>query len=197
MGWHERLWVVLAIAACLGLSGCSATTVVPPSAVAQPVRIAILDHGRHSSLLLEEPDGTILRYAYGEWDWYALGKTGPARALGALFWPSEAALGRKRLAGPLSPETVRQQIREGVEDIVILEVEAERAARLAQRLDALFQAGQARSIYHPGFDLEFVPIPTSYWLGRSSNLVTAEWLEELGVRVDNPGILSVWRREAG
>lgn len=75
----------------------------------------MLDHGRHASLLMERADGSMVRYAYGEWEWYALGRTGPARAFAALFVPSEAALGRKELAGPLTPETARARVREGFE----------------------------------------------------------------------------------
>lgn len=193
---HDHLRRLLSVCVCLMVSACAAT-IVPPAVVGDPAKAAVIDHGRHSSLLLERPGGSMVRYAYGEWDWYALGKTGPARAVAALFLPSEAALGRKRLPGPLSPVTARQQVLEGFEEILVLEVEAERAERLARRLDALFQAGMDRMLHHPGFDLDFVPIPASYWLGSNSNQVTAEWLEELGCRVEGGSIFSVWRMENG
>lgn len=192
MGRHRGLRMAYCVVATAFLAGC-ATTIVPPATVAAPARVAVIDHGRHSSLLLERPDGSMVRYAYGEWDWYAEGRTGPGRALGALFLPSEAALGRMRMPGPLSRETAVARVREGFEDILIFEVEARRADRLAGRLDAAFRAGEGRRLHHAGFDLDFVPVSASYWLGRSSNLVMAEWLEELGCRVDNPGLLSVWR----
>lgn len=185
----------LALLASLVLAGCS-TTIVPPATVADPAKAAVLDHGRHSSLLLERPDGTVVRYAYGEWEWYAKGQTGPGRALGALFVPSEAALGRRQLSGPLSPASVKQQVREGFEDILVFDVERRRAASLARRLDDLFEGGGDRLVRNPGFDLDFVPIPTSYWVGRNSNLVTAEWLEDLGCRVEGASILSRWRVDA-
>jgi hypothetical protein len=35
-------------------------TVLPPAAVDEPARIAILDHGRHTSLVLEEPGGAVV-----------------------------------------------------------------------------------------------------------------------------------------
>lgn len=192
----EHLRRILFVCVSLVVSACAAT-IVPPPAVEDPAKAAIVDHGRHSSLLLERHDGSVVRYAYGEWDWYALGKTGPARAFAALFLPSEAALGRKRLSGPLSLASARRQVLEGFEEILVFEVEAGRADRLARRLDALFEAGMDRMLHHPGFDLEFVPIPASYWLGRNSNRVTAEWLEELGCRVDGASVLSVWRMENG
>lgn len=162
-----------------------------------PAKAAVLDHGRHSTLLLERPDGSVVRYAYGEWEWYALGRTGAGRAFGALFWPSEAALGRKRLPGPLTAEGARAQVREGFEAIFIVAVEADKADRLAERLDGWFQAGQERMLSHPGFDLDFVPVPRSYWVGTNSNRVTAEWLREMGCQVDDPGVFSSWRLDAG
>lgn len=188
--------LVLAAWACLAVAGCAAV-IVPPAQVGNPVKAAVLDHGRHSSLLLERPDGSLVRYAYGEWEWYALGRTGAGRAFGALFLPSEAALGRRAMAGPLSVETARVQVRDGFEAIFIFDVEAQRAEHLARRLDDWFQAGQDRVVKHPSFDLDFVPVPASYWLGRNSNRITAEWLVELGCRVDDPGMLSVWRMAAG
>lgn len=194
---HARL--LLAFLIGLALCACSATAIVPPPTVSHPAKAAVLDHGRHSSLLLEMPGGSVVRYAFGEWQWYALGRTGAARALGALFSPSEAALGRQTLAGPLTREAVRAQVGEGFEHIFIFEVESERALALARRLDALFEAGAGRMVYNPGFDLQFVPVPQSYWLGRNSNLVMAEWLEELGVGVERPSVLSDWliERPAG
>lgn len=187
--------VPLCIFVSLVLAGCT-TTIVPPATVAEPAKAAVLDHGRHSSLLLEVPDGTVVRYAYGEWEWYAEGRTGPGRAFGALFLPSEAALGRKRMPGPLSPAAAREQVGEGFEEILVFEVDGKLAASLARRLDALFEAGRGRLIRNPAFDLDFVPIPTAYWLGRNSNQVTAEWLEELGCRVEGASILSQWRINA-
>lgn len=171
--------------------------IVPPRGVDSPAKVAVLDHGRHSTLVLERPGGAMVRYAYGEWEWYALGRTGAGRALGALFRPSEAALGRKRLPGPLTPENARAQVREGFEAMFVFVVEAEKAGRLADRLDAWFRNGQGRLVSHPGFDLDFVPVPISYWVGRNSNRVTAAWLRELGCRVDDPGVFSVWRLDAG
>lgn len=192
MTLRDIVRLVWIMAACAALAGCAAT-IVPPATVSRPAKVAVLDHGRHASLLLETPQGMV-RYAYGEWEWYALGRTGAGRAMAALFLPTEATLGRRRLPGPLTAENAARQVSEGFEDIVIVVAEADRVQRLAGRLDALFAAGEGRAVHHPGHDLTFVPIPQSYSLGRNSNLVLAEWLQELGIRVDNPGVFSIWRR---
>lgn len=127
---------------------------------------------------------------------YAEGKTGPGRAFGALFLPSEAALGRQRLSGPLSADAAREQVREGFETILIFDVEARRAASLARRLDVLFEASADRLLSNPAFDLQFVPVASTYWVGRNSNLVTAEWLKELGCGVKGASVFSKWRVNA-
>src|ERR687898_1077107 len=63
------------------VAACAATFVVaPPPLVPAATRapVAVLDHGQHSSLVIGRPDGRMVRYAYGDWRWYAEGKTGAA-----------------------------------------------------------------------------------------------------------------------
>lgn len=81
------------------LAGCAAT-IVPPSVVAEPAKVGVLDHGRHASLIVEVP-GTpaMIRYSYGDWQWYALQKTGVTEATSAVLGPTQAALGRRELVG--------------------------------------------------------------------------------------------------
>src|SRR3546814_2814263 len=97
------------------LGGC-ATEIVPPPAPETPVRVGVLDHGRHARLVVELLADRVVRYAYGDWDWYALGRSGPAQAVAALFWPTRGALGRRRLPGPAEPESIGAQVPEIVED---------------------------------------------------------------------------------
>jgi hypothetical protein len=90
---------VLGALLALCLSGCT-TVVVPPARVAEPARVALLDHGRHASLVLKTAESGMVRYAYGDWDWYAQGTTGAIEGSAAVLWPTRAALGRRRLPGP-------------------------------------------------------------------------------------------------
>ena len=46
----------------------------------------------------------MVRYAYGDWRWFALGQTGVFEGIAALSG-DKSALGRKRLPGPLTPGT--------------------------------------------------------------------------------------------
>lgn len=77
----------------------------PPQRVVEPVLVGVLDHDRHSGLIVQVPDGMI-RYSCGDWDWYALRQTGLLERSAAILWPSQAALGRKQLPGPFSPVAV-------------------------------------------------------------------------------------------
>jgi hypothetical protein len=176
----------------LSLAGC-ATTIHPPPQPAEPARIAVLDHGRHASLLAEGPDGGMVRYSYGDWQWYALEQTGAGEATSAVFGPTQAALGRRFLPGPLSPVSVSQQVRVPVEDAVYLAVDRRDLDRLRERLDRIFAENSAKRIYNASYDLEFVPHPTPYSASHNSNRVVGTWLEELGCRLDGAPFLSVWR----
>ena len=137
----------LAIAAPLWLSGC-ATTVFAPQRVADPAQVGILDHGRHASLIVETSADQMVRYAYGDWQWYALRKTGPAEASSALLWPSQAALGRRQLPGPFSPTAVSREVRVPIEHAIYLTVDAREVRRLVDRLDGIFFESRAWRVYN-------------------------------------------------
>src|SRR3546814_12908362 len=65
------------------LTGC-ATTVYPPAMVAEPARVAVLDHGQHSSLVIALPGDAMVRYAYGDRRYFALRQTGSTEGIAAL-----------------------------------------------------------------------------------------------------------------
>lgn len=186
LGTAGMLLLAVALGACT-------TTIVPPREVAEPTRVAVLDHGRHASLVLELPGPRLVRYSYGDWRWYALRDTGAAQGLAALAGSTRAALGRRALPGPLSPENLQQVLRVGVEEMLVLAVETRDAARLAAELDALFEANRATLVYNPVYDLEFVHHPEPYSFGHNSNHMVARWLEALGCRIEGPATFSAWR----
>jgi hypothetical protein len=191
---HLGRWLLLALAA--GMTACAATYVVtpprpPPLAAKAPV--AVLDHGRHSSLVIGLPDGRMVRYAYGDWRWYAEGDTGAAQGYAALFKETPAALGRRVLPGPLTAEMLRRQLRVGFEHALLLEVDAEAARRLVAKLDAIAEAGRDRMLSNAEVDLDFFPHPVPYTEAHSSNRVVAGWLRELGAGVEGDGLIADWR----
>ncbi|WP_119303564.1 hypothetical protein [Dongia deserti] len=187
---------VVALAASGIVAACAATYVVaPPPLVPAEAQapVAVLDHGRHSSLVIGLPDGRMVRYAYGDWRWYAEGTTGAAEGYAALFRETPGALGRRVLPGPLTAETLREQVHVGIEDMVLLDVDAAAAQRVVDRLDGIAEAGRDRMVTNQAFDLDFFPHPVPYTRAHNSNRVLAGWLREMGAEVEGDGLIADWR----
>lgn len=187
--WHFRRRLVLALVTLV--AGC-AGEIVPPQTLLQPIPVAVLDHGRHTSIVIGADDGSMTRYAYGDWTWYALGGQGPTEASIAALVPSKAGLGRKSLPGPVTPEAVGQQIQVGIEDAHFLTVERVRARALVDRLDGIFFTNIEDRVVNGSYGLEFVPHPEPYTLTHNSNSVVAGWLRELGAQVEGAPLWAAW-----
>lgn len=181
--------------AALVLSGCGATLIVPPETPNEAAAVFVLDHGRHTSLVVSAADGSLHRYAYGDWRYYAEGDTSLWRGLSALLRPTPGALGYRRLPGPPDAATVLDQVRVPVVELHSLHVERDRVEALRSRLDTLI--GEADTWREaPEVDLLFVPYPRSYSLAHNSNQMLADWLGELGCEVSRRPILSGWQLQA-
>lgn len=183
--------VGLLLAALLFLGGC-VTRVVPPGDVREPAKVFILDHGRHTSLVVSTPEGGLVRYAYGDWRFYAERETGLGHAIAASFWNTPGALGRRHLPGPPDSASVRRQVPFVIETLHEIEVEQARLADLRAELDAIFATAE-RELETPSADLVFVPHPRDYNLRHNSNTAIAAWLVKLGCETKGPAILARWR----
>lgn len=178
-----------------GLQAC-ATIVVPPNVEHGGVPVFLLDHGRHSSLVLPAPDHHVVRYAYGDWSYYARVETGPYRGSSALLWPTQGALGRRELPGPPTLAAVRQQVKVPVVHIFRLTVEAKKADKLRQRLHGIFEYNKSTLLYNHLYDLYFVHDPRPYDIAHDSNRQVADWLIDLGCRIrGGPPLFSNWKVE--
>ncbi|MFC3285084.1 hypothetical protein [Litchfieldella rifensis] len=175
------------------LAGC-AGRLIPPSDLNDPVDFYLVDHGRHSSLVLPREEG-VVRYAYGEWRWYAEDRRGVLAGMSAMLWPTRGTLGRKVFPDTDPTPFPDQVAPEGVEEVFLLQAEATRVTHLQRHLDAIFDQQRDSLTYHPSYDLEFVSYPRPYWLMHQSNVVTAQWLEMLGFEVSGLAWLSDWHIE--
>ena len=171
--------------------GCSATRIIPPDSVAEPAPVFVLEHSDSSSLVLSAADGSLHRYAYGDWAYYAERQTGSGTGLAALLWATPAGLGRRQLDGPATAASIYRQVRIDIDKLHTIEVERRQVERLRRQLDALFDA-TANHYPSPDVDLVFVPHPLAYHLNHNSNHVVADWLVQLGCQVDSRPILSGW-----
>ena len=157
----------------------------PPSP-ANPAPVFLLDHGGHASLVLPADEGMV-RYSYGDWEWYALGRTGAAEGSRALIGPNPAGLSRKVLFASPTEEAIRRTLPIATEHIFLIQAEAESVARLRSRLETIFLENRQTLHHNPAFDIDFVRHPEPYSLSHNSNTVVAGWLRELGAEVRGSG----------
>lgn len=175
----------------LMVAGCG-FTVSPPPLPADPAPVFLLDHGRHSSLVLPAKNSGAVRYSYGDWEWYVLRHTGIAQGSRALFRPSPAALGRRHLFITPSKENVRMAVPVSIENMFLIAVEKKNISRLHSKLEEIFYKNRETLHYSRDFDLDFVRHPEPYTLNNNSNTMVAQWLRELGAEVDGGGLFAVW-----
>lgn len=173
------------------LYGCG-FTVIPPPLPADPAPVFLLDHGGHASLVLPAEEG-LVRYSYGDWEWYALGRTGPAEGIRALIGPNPAGLSRKMLSVSPTAEAIRRALPVSIENIHLISAEVAEVSRLRSRLEAIFVENRGTLHHNPTFGLDFVRHPEPYSLGHNSNTVVAGWLRELGADVRGSGPFSDWK----
>jgi hypothetical protein len=182
------LRLLLAVLALLGLSGCAAR-LQAPAPPQEPRTVWLLEHGRHSTLLLTAGDAALHRYAYADWAWYVEGERGAAPAVDALLRRSQAALGHARFPPGSGPGDVGV----GVQRSLGFEVEAEAVDTLLQGLNALFEGAAAEPQFSSSNNLHFVPHPQPYRFGYNSNHMVADWLRALGVEVRGNPAVGQWR----
>jgi hypothetical protein len=192
--WRLRMphALLIALASAPGLAGCATTIVVPPPAPADPVDVYVIDHGRTTSLAIAASDGGMLRYAYGDWDYYALGRNDFWHGVAALLWPTQAGLGRGVLEGPLTPDSVRRQLT-AIEAIHALRVERTLSLAFERRMDALFDSRRGTRVDNAAYRLSFVHHPRPYTYFWNSNHAVASWLRELGCRTQGWPARASWR----
>ncbi|MDZ7810070.1 MAG: hypothetical protein U5L11_07790 [Arhodomonas sp.] len=124
------------------LAACAGTVVAPePAQVDNPRPVFLVDHGRHISLVLARPDGSMIRYLYGDWRWYALQETGLCRAFPTLFTETQGTLARQALQGPPVPSSIQRQVPVVIQRIHPLQAPVTRVDRLACTTECTLSLG--------------------------------------------------------
>lgn len=176
------------------LIGCT-TTIRPPDSVQNPASVYLLDHGRTCSLLLPRHDDATVRYAYGDWNYYALTQIGYWDGMRALCWPTQGALGRMQYPALPDLEAVRRQFSWKSEAIFQIDVETTATRQLLSELDEVFEQNIHTLVNNRLADLRFVHHPEAYTYWNNSNRVMARWLRQLGCEVDGLAFQSSWNVE--
>lgn len=183
---------MLLVSLSLLVNSCT-NRIIKSESLDEPIEVFLIDHGRHPSLILPRKEGGWVRYAYGDWAWYAEGRESIFRALAAIAWPTKGALGRRVFAESPGARLRYRVIPEGYVDIWPIAVELRKVRLLERDLEAIYVAGKDHSLWNHRYNLEFVPHPQAYWFANQSNLVMVQWLESLGLEVEGLGFFSNWQ----
>ena len=168
----------------LGLGGCQ-HAIVPPANVSDPVRVFVIDYGRHASLALPKEDSSLVEWSWGDWNWYALERTGVAEGVQALFASPRSTLSRRELAPAGHAQELAARL--GAEEVLPLDVERERARALHRQLEARWLRRRDQAVRHASGRV-FVPDDARYSLTNNSVHELARWLEALGAKVWGTGV---------
>lgn len=187
-----RLFLVMVLG--LLLTACAAT-VTPPAPPQEPRAVQVLEHGRHTSVVLTRADNSRVRYAYGDWAWYAENRTGIWSGFRALALPSRSAFGRQELPPERPGEYLEPVVGVGMSAIHRFEAEAAAVDALLDALDRLYHQRLDQAHESALYNLVFVPHPRRYRFGFNSNHMVAEWLRELGFSVRGSPAVGGWQIE--
>ncbi|MGF1550169.1 MAG: hypothetical protein ACFBQW_06510 [Sphingomonadaceae bacterium] len=172
------------IIGALGLGGCQ-QVIEPPANLSDPVPVFVIDYGRHASLALPDGEKGLVEWSWGDWNWFALERTGILQGLQALFVSPRSTLARRELAFQPAPEALAARV--GAEEVIALQVERERALTLLRGLEARWRRREEEAVTHPG-GRSFVPDEARYSLFNNSVHELARWLEALGAKVRGMGV---------
>ncbi|MBA3510653.1 hypothetical protein [Sphingomonas sp.] len=173
------LWI-----AGMGLAGCQ-HVIEPPTNVSDPVGVFVIDYGRHASLALPKEDASLVEWSWGDWNWYALERTGPLEGLQSLFASPRSTLSRRELAAGEPAQDLAARV--GAEKVLALNVERARARALQRHLEARWIRRREQAVAHPSGRI-FVPDDARYSLFNNSVHELARWLEALGADVTGIGV---------
>lgn len=173
-------------------TGCSALITLPQK-VQEPRTVQLLQHGRHSSLLLTAADQSRLRYSFGDWAWYVESDQNLASGSRALFKESKGALGRQSITPTTHGENLAAKVGVGTGKAYLFQVEAAKVDALLAALEQQFTASQSAPFYSAERHLSFVPHSKPYTYSYNSNHQVADWLRALGLQVQGNPTWGNWR----
>lgn len=180
------------LAGLILLTGC-ANTIRLIEDPKDPRSVYLVDLGRHTRLAVELPNGGLVEYAYGEWQWYAKMQDQWWRAPAVVLWPTQGTLGRWEWRAP----GAAPRLLNAYNGLIVLELSAEASLvdALVAELDRDFNRRSGELLRNTTYRLDFVPDGRSYWLFNNSNHAVKRWLQSLGFEVRGSGIFAEWKYE--
>jgi hypothetical protein len=188
----RRHWIFVLVA--LVAAGCT-TTVIPPKNVTDPVNVYLTDYGRHSSILLRDPESHQLKeFAFGDWNWFAINQNTSGDAVEALFFSPGSTLGRRQLDASDDIGDVHKK----TEALTVQSFCAsrEKVNRLLAHLDGAFNSHLDTITYNALMQFWFVRTPDAYSVWHNCNRMTTRWLNYLGCQTKGLGAFSKFKVQA-
>jgi hypothetical protein len=181
------LLAALVVGIAINLTSCS-RSVRPPADVEDPVVVTIAEYGKHASLLLPAPHARLVEWSWGDWNYFALNRTGVRWGAQAIFWSESATLARREFADPGDSERLRAEL--GATQLIGLPVERRRADALLAALEARYERNRASEVWNPVAGRHFVRDDEGrYWMLNTSAHEVSRWLRALDVDVRGVGLL--------
>ena len=189
---REKLIAVSLIGLPL-VSALSPTVLVPPRDLTEPRQVFLIDHGTHTNIAIETTEETLIRYAYGDKNYYVLRNTDLSSVARTLLIPTDAVQALAELEITPSFKGVIDALPVVVQKVYPLQVEVSKADQLISSLDEIFADGKEDLIEVPTYGLDFVPHPDDYsWVNNSSTMI-ASWMRQMGITTIGWGLLAYWR----
>lgn len=165
-----------ALLAAALLASCT-SVVLPPPRGADDVEVLLVDEAWHKGLVLPAEDGALVEWGFGDFAWYAQGRNAWHDVFATVLWPSPGTLSRRAWG-----EGERATRDPG--SIGAFLAPRGRVTRLHARLAAEFERERATLVRNEAWRTDFVRHASPYWLFHDCHDATAEWLAELGCRVE-------------
>jgi len=159
----------------------SPAMIIPPADVEEAIAVYIIKLSLHPELVLPHPDGGLMRYAYGDWNYFALNHQGLKDGLTALFLPTPGTLGRLKFS---NFDELQRMVKEQNANLLTLQVSQAKAFKLAYSLDERFVSNIATRIQNPQTGLFLVQDEQDYTILHNSNHELVVWLKQLGCQVE-------------
>lgn len=175
--------------ALVALGGCE-HSLRPPAHVGKPATVYVIDYGRHASLALPGDNRSLVEWSWGDWNWFAKGRTNIGSGFRALFASPRSTLSRREI----TPIPSDLQGRVGASRAIPIIVERQRSDALLHHLQSRWQQGRASAVSHRDGRV-FVPDPARYSLTNNSVHELARWLEALDVEVRGSALTANFRVE--
>ncbi|MBD2346047.1 DUF2459 domain-containing protein [Anabaena subtropica] len=155
-------------------------TIIPPTNPQGAIAAYVIILDLHPELVLPHPQGGLMMYAYGDWNYFALNQRNINNGLAALFIPTSGTLGKRTLS---NVEELQQIVKQQNANLLNIKIAKVNAFKLAQSLDKRFERNIATRIQNSQTELFLVKDKQNYTILHNSNHELVVWLEQLDCQV--------------